>query len=224
MTKSIYRPSPDIPASRTGTIVFSGEEKPAQYVEYVESDGTIYVDTGVCGKSGTAAEVKMAFLEKSDCGFLDARAGGNRFYLLHNNTKDDNKMLYGYGGTAPAIGQAEVGTVYTVSSSLATGAQTISVDGTQRINATDAAAIDTGLNLYLFTCNWNGYPNWNGKARLYYLKLHQGNADGSNMQLVRNLEPVRLTNGLVVLWDFASKKPYAARSAKISEGTTIILR
>ncbi len=57
-----------------------------------------------------------------------------------------------------------------------------------------------------------------GAARLYYLKLYQGDADGSNMKLVRNFRSVRLVNGLVVLWDFVEKKPYLPQLAS-SPGT-----
>ena len=37
-------------------------------------------------------------------------------------------------------------------------------------------------------------------------------ADGSNMQLVRDYRPVKLTNGLVALWDFVEDKPYVPQS------------
>ena len=49
-------------------------------------------------------------------------------------------------------------------------------------------------------------------SRFYFLKLWQGDADGSNMRLVRNYKPVKLSNGLVVLWDFVEKKAYVPQS------------
>ena len=42
--------------------------------------------------------------------------------------------------------------------------------------------------------------------------MYQGDANGSNMRLVRNFKPVRLSNGLVVLWDFVENKAYPAQS------------
>ena len=89
--------------------------------------------------------------------------------------------------------------------------------------------------------NKDGTPQDAGAARLYYLKLWQGDADGSNMQLVRDFKPVRLANGLVVLWDFQNNTPYlpqlvsspgtttvfpvvGATGEKISAGTFIIIR
>ena len=61
------------------------------------------------------------------------------------------------------------------------------------------------------------------------------------MRLVRNFRPVKLTNGLVVLWDFVENKPYVAKSttapcydttfpvvgpdgAEIVSGSTIFIR
>ncbi|MBQ2631036.1 MAG: hypothetical protein IJG13_15280 [Kiritimatiellae bacterium] len=222
VTQLLYRPSPDIPASRTGKVVFSGAEKPAQYVEYVESDGSIFVDTGVVGKSGTAADMEMSFLETGDKGFLESRKGNSRYYLFHNG---NSKAMYGYsnwyyvpsslgaGTQTASAGFAVInGQKYHVESLMAAGAQTVRIDGTALLNATDSSNIDTGYNLYLFTCHMDGKPQYSGKGRLYWLKLYQGDSDGSNQTLVRDFKPVKLSNGVVVLWDFVEDKPYLPQS------------
>ena len=216
ISKTLYRPSPDIPESKAGPGVFTGEEKPVCFVDYVESDGTIFVDTGVTGKSGTKADVKMRFLEKGDLGFLDSRSGNTRFYMWHNYTKHD---IFGFGyGQFQSYGSSGDGKTdadYDVKVTLAQNRQEITVNGVSKwttgqdttyINPSDN--INTGYNLYLFAMNQDGSPTYAGKARLYYLKLYQGDSDGSNMKLVRNLKPVRLSNDVVVLWDFVEKKAY----------------
>ena len=253
VTKSVFRPSPDIPASKTGNVVLSGLEKPAYYVDYVESDGTIFVDTGVRGKSGTKGEFKMQFKEKGDLGFLEAWNSSastspydmRRFYLWHNYLSQ-NVFCIGYGKFQSFSSSRAIDTDYTVMSSLCTGALSVTVNGTSwtqsDFTAVDASAtIDSGLNLHLFAQNRDGTPSSAGKARLCYLKLWQGNADGSNMQLVRDFKPVKLTNGLVVLWDFQNDKPYLPQLVsslgtfaqfpvvgdtgdKISVGTRILIR
>ncbi len=213
VSKSVFRPSPDIPASKTGGVILTGDEKPDCYVDYVESDGTIFVDTGVTGKSGTKADLKLQFKEKADKGFLDSRSGDARYYLIHNGA-NNNVFYIGYG-KAQSFSPCAINTDYTVQSELSVGRQEVTVDGvskwttgqdTTHINPSDN--INTGYNLYLFAMNQDGSPTYAGQARLYYLKLYQGDSDGSNMKLVRNLKPVRLTNGLVVLWDFVEKKAY----------------
>ena len=210
VTQMLYRPSPDIPASRTGKVVLSGAEKPAQYVEYVESNGKIFVDTGVIGKSGTKAELDVAFLANEDKGCLDSRSGGNRFYLFHNGSTSYG-ILYGYGGYVK-IGNPSVGTRYHVESSLFTGSQLVWINGELKGNGNSSTAYDTNLSMYLFACHQDGSPTYPGSYRFYSLKLWQGDADGSNLQLLRDFKPVKLSNGVVVLWDFQNDVPYLPQS------------
>ena len=211
VTETLYRPSPDIPASRTGNIIFSGLEKPAQHVDYVESDGTIFVDTGVIGKSGTKAKLDVTFLEDNDRGCLDSRRGNDRFYLFHNGSTEYG-ILYGYGDYFN-IGTPSIGTRYHVESSLFTGSQLVWINGELKGKGSNSTAYDTNLSLYLFACHQNGSPTYPGVYRFYSLKLWQGNADGSNLALLRDFKPVKLTNGLVVLWDYVNNEPYLPQSA-----------
>ena len=246
VTKSVFRPSPDIPASKAGAVVLTGLEKPAYYVDYVESDGTIFVDTGVIGKSGTKADLKLMFKESADKGFLDSRKGDSRFYMIHNGA-NNNIFYIGYG-KAQSFNPCAINTIYDVQSELSVGKQEVTVNGVQKwttgqsttyINPQDN--INTGYNLYLFAMDQDGAPTYAGKAQLYYLKLWQGDADGSNMQLVRDFKPVRLANGLVVLWDFQNDTPYLPQlvsspgtltqfpavgsdGARIASGLSVIVR
>lgn len=246
VTASVFRPSPDIPASKTGGVILTGLEKPAYYVDYVESDGTIFVDTGVKGKSGTSADIKMMFKESADKGFLDSRKGDSRFYLIHNGSHN-NVFYIGYG-KAQSFSPCAINTIYNVQSELSVGKQEVTVNGDMKWTTgqsttyiTPSDNIDTDLNLYVFAMDQDGSPTYAGKARLYYLKLYQGNADGSNMRLVRNFKPVKLANGLVVLWDFKNKKAYlpqlvsspgtytqfpvvGSTGDKINAGTVVIIR
>ena len=211
VTKMVYRPSPDIPVSRTGPVVFTGDEKLSNYVEYVESDGTIFVDTGIIGKSGTAAELDVTFLKNEDKGCLESRKGDTRFYLFHNGGSRYG-MGYGYGSYYN-MGAMATGVRYHVESSLLAGSQVVKVNGTTMANWTVATSYDTGFSMYIFADNNNGTPNWVGSYRFYGAKIWQGKADGSDMHLMRDFKPVRLSNGLVVLWDFVENKPYPAQSS-----------
>ena len=63
--------------------------------------------------------------------------------------------------------------------------------------------------MYLFAKNDGALSKqYLAESRFYYLKIWQGNSDGTGMRLVRDFRPVRLTNGLVALWDFANDVPY----------------
>ena len=241
VTESIYRPSPDIPASRVGKIVLSGEEKPVQYVDYVETDGKVFIDTGVIGKAATTAEFKETSMQKAsgteEC-FLGSYGGSSddvsRCFMWYHGW--NATVLLGYGksyrpkkndpytdaenGADPDVYKLPKNTTTHARVSFAVGSQTFTViddaTGTETLysSKTGSTNVDTGRNLYLFAKNDSdaGTPKTPAASRFYFLKLWQGDADGSNVQLVRNFRPVKLTNGLVVLWDFVEKKAYLPQS------------
>ena len=252
VTKTLYRPVPDIPAA--GNVgdrlpqVLTGDEKPDVYVEYVESDKTLFVDTGVIGRSGTTAEFEMQWLAGSDDTFIGSRISENgaqvnsRYFLWHWAS---DAFSYGYGtflypkngdptvaGSRDAIAEkipAQRNYTYHVRSSLNAGSQAIEVNGTTIVNRTDARNLDTGYPLYIFACNVGGTMKYPSAARLYWLKLWQ---DG---KLVRNFRPVRLDNNQAALWDSVTKqiflpsKPFSAvgpRGEKVGadRGTVIVIR
>lgn len=252
VTKTLYRPVPDIPAA--GNVgdrlpqTLTGDEKPDVYVEYVESDKTLFVDTGVIGRSGTTAELEMQWLGGTDDTFIGSRisesgsTGNSRFFMWHWASKS---MGYGYGlfrypknGDPTVVGSnqeiadkvpAQLGTTYHVRSSLNAGSQRIEVNGTSIVDVADSLDLDTGYPLYIFACNVGGTMKYPSAARLYWLKLWQ---DG---RLVRNFRPVRLDNNQAALWDSVTKqiflpsKPFSAvgpRGEKVGadRNTVIIIR
>ena len=112
--------------------------------------------------------------------------------------------------------------------SLAVGAQTFSAiddaTGTETLysSKTSSVNVDTGRTLYLFAKHDSdaGTPVTPAASRFYFLKIWQGDSNGSNMQIVRDFKPVKLTNGLVVLWDFVNDMPYVPKSTTAPYGYT----
>ena len=236
VTKSIYRPSPDIPASRVGKIILSGEEKPACYVDYVETDGKVFIDTGVIGKAATTAEFKETSMQKSsdeEC-FLGAFGNNGRFYLWYHASGYAAGLGYGATYWRPVTtdptkaGAWNDKDLYPLKSGDTTHARVVFKEGSQTFTAINDETGDETLwtslslsgdfnssrNLYLFAKNDSdaGTPKTPAASRFYFLKIWQGNSDGTGMQLVRNYKPVRLTNGLVALWDFENDVPYLPKS------------
>lgn len=180
-------------------------DTPDAWLEYVESMGNTYIDTGIIGRSGTAAKMEMAFTANADQAFLDARTDNTRFYLIHNN--GGNKWLYGYGDCY-SFGSFVEGRKYYVESSLDVGLRLIKIGEngasgatTTYVNETSETAIDTGRSLYLFSCNYNKYfeSKFTGRGRVYWLQIFQ---DG---KLVRDFKPC-LKNDKAALYDAVSKK------------------
>ena len=234
VTKSIYRPSPDIPASRTGYPVLSGEEKPACYVDYVETDGQQFIDTGVIGKAAITAEFKETSFESrgdEQC-FLGAYGTGDnpRFYLWYHAWGYTAGIGYGVywrpvtnDVTAIASSSSDPN-AYKLPKNTTTHGRVEFAAGSQKFYTIDdatgteklwssrnlSANVDTDRTMYLFAKNDGAAlsAQYLAESRFYYLKIWQGDSDGNNMRLVRDFRPVRLTNGLVVLWDFANNVPY----------------
>ncbi|MBQ3288148.1 MAG: hypothetical protein IJH50_01895 [Kiritimatiellae bacterium] len=232
VTKMVYRPSPDIPVSRTGAVILTGDEKPAVFVDYVETDGTKFVDTGVIGRHGTAIEFEMSWRGLPDASpmthersFLGSRrdSGDTRFFMWFVSTMN---FTYAYGNYRYVKGDdtttwtawngspkwpATAGKVYHGLVSFSAAAQTMQViengvTTTMQNITTYNNNIDSERSLYLFAANVSGEVQFPADVRFYWLKIWQ---DGN---LLRNFKPVRLANGLVVLWDFVENKAYPAQS------------
>ena len=57
-----------------------------QYVDYVETDGKVFIDTGIIGKAATIAEFKETSMQKSsaeEC-FLGSFGNAARFYVWYH--------------------------------------------------------------------------------------------------------------------------------------------
>lgn len=231
VSKKVFLPSPAIPAEgNVGAVAEESGNSPFDtYLEYVETDGTQYIDTGVEGKADTSVE----FIETSLCtssndeecliGALGEDAN-SRFYMwMHGRIWT---LGIGYGSsywrpsmndpyTPAAQWDASYQDVYRLNNGdrrhakvTFTGTrQTVTIIGDNGsrndISVREiVSSVDTKRNLYLFASNNNGTPENYCKSRLEWIKIWQ---DGHRE---RHLRPARLKNGLVVMWDVDNNKAY----------------
>ena len=238
VTDSIYRPSPDIPESRTGNVVTIDDVVPVNYVDYVETDGKVFFDTGIVGKSGTIAEFKETNLMSKDgeqC-FLGCYGGSSnpRYYFWYHawgytlgiaygsywRPKNNDPYSDAENSSDPNVYKLKKDDTTHARISFVVGAQTFYAinddtgEATLYSSKTLSSNVNTGRNLYLFAKNDNnaGTTLQPAESRFYFLKIWQGDANGSNMRLVRYFRPVKLSNGHVVLWDSVEKKVYRPKS------------
>ena len=238
VSRRIFYPVPAIPAEgNTGAVTEESALSPVDaFLEYVETDGTQYIDTGVIGKAGTTAEfVETSLCDNQDVeecflGAVTANWQSERFYMWYHRTKF--ALGLGYAGEywTPSLkdptakvsdwNPATNSDAYPLPNGTKTHARVSFAAGSQRVvvvnDATGAGTvvadraladdIDTGRNLYLFANNNNGTAASFAKSRLYWLKLNQGG-------YVRKFQPVRLKNGLVGLWDFVEEKTYLPKNS-----------
>jgi hypothetical protein len=218
------------------------EYEPAYFLDYIQSTGTEFINTGVRGRSDTKAEIEMEWCEVgSDWSFLDARGSINndstpptRFFLWHTSL---GHHAYGYADykrqdRTTALANSR----YHVVSELAKGRQTLTVNDEVIANATDSRVVDAGCNLYLFVANiGDATPSYFSKARLYRLKLWQKATDETDYALVRDFRPAIAKDGTIGLWDVVGQRfypsvgaPFALNGAqtagRVNSGAAIFVR
>lgn len=217
VSEQIFYPNKPLPDACVGPAVDTNKP-PAHLVEYVETDGTQWLDTGVIGQSGVSTEFEMAWLDVGgDVGLLGSRKDGNtRFYPWHNANRSQSFGYHGFhyihatnpgqdGGWWDTTGVPIVpNKTYHVRTNFETNRMQIVVDGVTMVDRTGNFALDTERSMYLFAENVNGRVENKSRVRLYNLKIWR---DGKP---VRNFVPVRLGDeyGTVALWDKVSGKPF----------------
>lgn len=167
-----------------------------RFVDYIESTGTQYIDTGVVITSGSISyEIRAAYtvvnaneqdiignwtqLSVSSgltlCGLFDSRIGCHQYGTEHMNLQSD---------TTPVAEQ-----IYTISGSASVAGQTLTVDGT---SYTRSGVAVNSEPFYLF-CNGTELLRW-AHVRLYSCKIWDGGT------LVRDFVPA-VDNGTPGLYD-----------------------
>ena len=189
-------------------LLFICVHEPDRYLDYIQSTGTEYINTGVRGRSDTKAEIEMEWCEVGeDWSFLDARGSishdtdpNSRFFMWHTSLA---KFAYGYVSYARQDhARAAANTRYHVVTELAMGRQTLTVNDQLIASGSDSRVVDAGCNLYVFVANiGDSTPSYFSKARLYRLKLWQKATDETDYVLLRDFRPAiaRRPDGVYVL-------------------------
>ena len=205
-------------------------------IEYVKSDGTQFVDTGLKAVVGTMVECSLAnYNKRTHTVFMGAgkqKSADSCIWMMSFNTY---YLGYGYGpvscyvDTNPRWGSFDSCSKLdgTVSDGKRYGyAAEMSPAGVYVITATgenldggkakkDASATVGGLlttnNFYLFASNADGSPVNNASVDCYGVKISQTNGVDGTYVLVRNFKPV-VSNGRAGLMDALDGKVYYSGS------------
>lgn len=172
-------------------------------LEYIESSGTQYIDTGVSAKTGIESTIEFAYTKvPSDAVMLGARKSGNRFYLVHYY----GSFTIGYGEYYTTGVKATAGTKYAIESALLLNVQSMYINGEEAIFKGLSNSLDLGLNLYLFGLNYDGTVNYRSSARCYSCKIYD------NSVLVRDFVPCIDPNGVYGMYDVVGRQFYSSKS------------
>ena len=152
---------------------------PDYYVDYVEANGTQFIDTGIRARAPLVAEGEMSWTSiPAESTYFGAckSDGSSRFYMLHSSNSSGTRWAAcgdDSTGRGNATGTWVPGTKYAFSASFANGAQSIEIDGSTVWSKSFANVSVPGFNLFVFACNSGGSPNYPSHSRCYGLELTQ---------------------------------------------------
>ena len=185
-------------------------------LEYLESDGNSYIDTGFKPNQDTRVVCDAQVLGSGETGIAMA-TDAQYYYTLYVNasvvgTRYGNQGPKTFASNAPAYNKR---LIYDKNKNVTTvGGYTISHN---------AATFQLAYSLYLFARNNAGTTDWVGKVRLYSCQIYD------NGVLVRDFIPCTNPDGISGLWDSVNNvfyKMLPAGYTKLdfieSDGTTYI--
>ena len=172
----------------------------ATRVEYLQSNGSQYINTQVRGKVGITAELDHSWASADDKTLLGSRNGSaHRFFVFHNNR---GRLGYGLNGTFAYYKEAadtSYDTRYLALAKIVDGEQSLVLDGIAYGTAgTISSSFDSGNDMYLFGCNDNGSLALSASAKIYAAKIW---LDGD---LKREFVPCLDSNGKPAMYDRVS--------------------
>ena len=177
--------------------------KDYQEVEYIESTGTQYIDTGIIGKSGISMNCEISFTEfpTTYTPVFGSYGSSNSFYLL---SYAPGNYLAAKGRDAMVSSYAiALDTKYDVNVNMKSGDLSISVNGETIATDNNVAQINTQNTIFLFGYNFNGKYDTRFPVciKLYSFKLYD------NDSLVRDFVPCyNKSTGDIGLYDLVSNE------------------
>ena len=182
-----------------------GEELPIGYTkcEYIESDGTQYIDTDVRGRHDIKAESEFMLMEGGASIPLGCY-GPYQIYMIEFTY--DTRLAYRYTGEVFTSTKIETGRKYSISVDFASGYQSMMLDGVKIASSSSQALNVNDYNIYAFAYSNTGKAKSFSKMRLYGLKLYDKDV------LIRDYIPCQNSEGVYGLYDLANNVFYQSAS------------
>lgn len=196
-----------VPQLKTPDALPSGYTK----LEYIQSSGTQFIDTGVVGKTGVKAVGKFRPLSLESCIVLGCY-GSQRFYMLSFN---GSNIRYGYVDWYTATTAVYANLDYAFEVDFSAGKQHLKLNGTTYISSSNATTFNNNCTIYAFAYNDNGPAGDFAKCRMYSLQLYD------NDTLVRDFVPCINPNGNIGLYDLVNKKFYGNAGSGVFVGSEV---
>ena len=187
-------------------------DTPDAYLDYVESTGTQWIDTGVNGETGLKFVADLAW-DTSHNGRADwMLVGARKETVSSDNTRIvpvyiERAVCFGHGKFVRTTTNAVLGVRHEIVADFtAPSASTLLYRNGTPINsyegtyAPSTGNVNAERNLYVFACNWGGTANYFAKAKLYGLTIYRKNASTGEFETLRRFLPC-LKDGRAALYD-----------------------
>lgn len=188
-------------------------------IEYIQSTGTQYIDTGYSAPDGFIADIVFEYTGSTDgciLGAHDLASPWNRNYI--KGAKLSKNWVVGTGNT-DLMPETTVTSnkKYTLHVSTVKGNSYLDVDGT-RVGISNNKSARSALNLWLFYHHYNEYNELDTTpGKLYSAKIYS--PDGT---LVRDFMPCKNASGVAGLYDLVNDEFYGnAGSGEFVAGAEI---
>lgn len=149
-------------------------------VQYIESSGTQYINTGYTPtlKTGFNIKASLTVENNNDKILIGSRASSNRFWIDFDGTQSTPCFMYGYGSYYKADNYY-VNTIYDISYNY-NGSKNLIINGNKRTMSGTFDETNT-LPIYIFRANYG--TGYSGSFKVYDCKIYEGTV------LVRNFIP-----------------------------------
>ena len=166
------------------------------YVEYIESDGNSYFNTGVIGKTGIKAVGKIRMLDISGASIPLGCYGANRCYMLSfNGTTPRYGYIEWYNGSTSISANVD----YEFEIDFSANSQSLKLNGTTYVSSSNATTFTNNYPIYAFAYNDAGTAEDFAKCRYGSL------AFDDNGTLVKDYWAALDPNGVACFYDRVNK-------------------
>lgn len=174
-------------------------------LEYIQSSGTQYIDTGVSANGGTRIVTKVILANWSSFLALFGAIGSDTTHSNYFGVTSAKQWEFRTTGKVN-FDQVSAGTAYELDVSTIPGSLKCTINGVDKSVGSDGSDESINRNVYLFAVN-DGRKNaaaYNASVTLYQTKIYDSSA-----ALVRDFIPCKNSSGVVGLWDDISGTFYA---------------
>lgn len=180
-------------------------------VEYIQSSGTQYIDTGVIPSHNSTIAIDAEVLASSQnyWGMFGARRDSSmQFWVFYNRTEPS------WCGRYSSNPNITINGAYAGRHRISLEKNVLKVDNSS--SSTSESSFSTNYTSYIFACNNSGSAQYMCNIKLYSAEVF------SDSQLVRDFVPCKNNSGVIGLYDLVSEQFYTNAGSGVFTAGAIV--